>query len=128
MVGVFSTKNTRKLLRMWHIDGAWCKALNDHINDKQQRIEIYHQLRVLLLKREETKFVLQLQQLMSFLHNTHDDFYKYFNRQYVQHIHEWATCYRVGTIVNTNMYTESFHRQLKVVYFLVASRIIMLTN
>ena len=32
--GVFSTMNTRKLLCMWHIDRAWCKALNDHIRDK----------------------------------------------------------------------------------------------
>jgi hypothetical protein len=34
----------------------------------------------------------------------------------VPHTHQWATCYRIGTIVNTNMYTESFRRQLKVVY------------
>ena len=36
---------------------------------------------------------------------------------YVPHIKEWATCYRVGTIVNTYMFVESFHCVLKVVYF-----------
>ena len=29
----------------------------------------------------------------------------------------WATSYRVGTIVNTNMFAELFHQVLKVVYF-----------
>lgn len=53
---------------------------------------------------------------MSFLHGNHKDFYKYFITQYVPYTRHWATCYRVGTIVNTNMYTESFHRLLKVVY------------
>ena len=31
-------------------------------------------------------------------------------------VKEWATYYRVGTIVNTNMFVESFRRLLKVVY------------
>ena len=54
---------------------------------------------------------------MSYLNDRYEDFYKYFNMYYVPHIKEWATCYRVGTIVNTNMFVESFHRVLKVVYF-----------
>ena len=29
---------------------------------------------------------------------------------------QWAMCYRVGTPMNTNMYAESFHRVLKIVY------------
>ena len=29
---------------------------------------------------------------------------------------QWATCHRIGTIVNTNMHLESFLRLLKVVY------------
>ena len=48
----------------------------------------------------------------SFLNNQYEEFYKY----YVPKVKEWATCYRVGTIVNTNMFVESFHRLLKVVY------------
>ncbi len=45
------------------------------------------------------------------------DFHKYFNTQYVPHTEQWATCYRVGTVVNTNMFAEAFHRTLKVIYF-----------
>ena len=49
------------------------------------------------------------------LKERHIDFYTYFT-QYAASKEQWATCYRIGTIVNTNMYVESFHRLLKVVY------------
>ena len=114
--GVFTKGNTKKLLCIWHVDRAWRKALNDHVSEKASRIEIYHQLRVLLNEREESQFIVRLQQFMSFLHDTYEDFYKYFNTHYIPITCQWATCYRVNTVVNTNMYTESFHRSLKVVY------------
>ena len=37
-------------------------------------------------------------------------------KQYTHHVNEWATLYRVDTVINTNMFAESFHRLLKVVY------------
>ena len=114
--GVFTKGNTKKLLCIWHVDRAWHKALNDNVSEKARRIEIYHQLCVLLNEREESQFIVRLQQFMSFLHDTYEDFYKYFNTYYVPITCQWATCYRVNTVVNTNMYTESFHRSLKVVY------------
>ena len=98
------------------MDRAWQKALNEHVSNKQDRVEIYHQLRVLLQERIESEFFVRLQQLMSFLYNQYEEFYKYFDTQYVPKVKEWATCYRVGTIVNTNMFVESFHCLLKVVY------------
>ena len=107
---------TTKLLCIWHVDQAWRKALNEHVSNKQDRVEIYHQLRVLLQERVESEFFVRLQQLMSFLNNQYEEFYKYFDTQYVPKVKEWVTCYRVGTIVNTNMFVESFHRLLKVVY------------
>ena len=51
---------------------------------------------------------------MSFLSDNYLSFYQYFNTQYVTKVKEWATCFRIGTIVNTNMFVESFHRSLKV--------------
>ena len=54
---------------------------------------------------------------MSYLNDRYEDFYKYFKMYYVPYIKESATYYRIGTIVNTNMFMESFHRVLKVVYF-----------
>ena len=45
---VFGCENTQKLLCIWHVDRAWRSALNEHITNKQQRVEIYHHLHVLL--------------------------------------------------------------------------------
>lgn len=115
--GVFGRNVTQKLLCIWHIDRAWRKGLSEHVPCQQHRIEIYHQLRVLLQQRSRSDFMARLQQLISYLHEKHEGFHKYFNTQYVPHVQEWATCYRVGTIVNTNMFAEAFHRVLKVVYF-----------
>lgn len=41
----------------------------------------------------------------------------YFEREYTRRPREWASCFRVGTRTNTNMFVESFHRTLKEVYF-----------
>lgn len=37
-------------------------------------------------------------------------------KHYCHRTNEWATCYRKGCTVNTNMFTESFHRTLKIVH------------
>lgn len=114
--GVFGRNATQKLLCIWHVDRAWRKGLSDHISNKQDRIEVYHQLRVLLQAQNESELVNGLQQMLSFLHTNHDDFYKYFNTYYVPHVKQWATCYRIRTLVNMNMFAEAFHHVLKVIY------------
>ena len=43
---VLGAPKTHKLLCIWHVDCAWWKALNDHVPNKQDRVEIYHQLHV----------------------------------------------------------------------------------
>ena len=50
---VFGCENTKTLLCIWHVDRAWRFALNEHITctNKQERVEIYHHLRVLLQER-----------------------------------------------------------------------------
>ena len=40
----------------------------------------------------------------------------YFEKEYTSRLGEWATCFRIGTRANTNMFVESFHRTLKEVY------------
>jgi len=105
-----------KLLCMWHVDRSWRKSLNEYIDSSQSRVEIYHQLRVLLLEQNKTEFHMNLQRFMSYLHKNHFCYYEYFKRTYVKRCEQWATCYRIGCIANTNMFTESFHRLLKVVY------------
>ena len=105
--------HTRKLLCCWHIDRSWRKSINEHIRNAQ---EVYHQLRVLLLERNIGKFNCLLQQMMSYLHEHHIRFFNYFKKVYVFRCEQWATCHRIGCVVNTNMFTKAFHRLLKVVY------------
>ena len=113
---VFGSEGTTKLLCAWHIDRSWRNALKEHIATKQTRLEIYHHLRTLLTENEESTFRLLLQQLLSYLDSNEHTFYSYFKATYCSRLEQWASCFRVGTVVNTNMFIESFHRVLKVVY------------
>ena len=114
--GVFDTKETTKLLCAWHVDRAWREALKNHVASMQTRIELYHHLRVLLMESEEGTFRVLLQQFVSLLDREENRFYVYFKDNYCNRLEQWASCFRVGTVVNTNMYVEFFHRLLKVVY------------
>jgi len=105
-----------KLLCMWHVDRSWRKSLSEHVEGSQCRIEIYHFLRGILVEQNKTEFTLKLQKFMSYLHDNFFQYYEYFKRTYAGRCEQWAACFRIGCVVNTNMFTESFHRLLKVVY------------
>ena len=107
--------SARKLLCAWHVDRAWRKAIRQHIHKKEQ-VGTYHQIRVLLTETEEPKFRVTLQEFLTYTEKYHDDFYNYFSTCYCKRLDQWASCYRKNTSVNTNMFVESFHRVLKVVY------------
>ena len=115
---VMGVNSTKKLLCAWHVDRAWRKGLARHIQDVHTRLEVYHQLRVLLSVREETQFRLKVQQLISYLLEAQPTFCEYFQREYAspERISQWATFNRINSGVNTNMMLESFHRKLKVCY------------
>ena len=106
----------KRLLCFFHVDRAWRKNLNEHIKNKQDLVETYHQLRTLLTETDKSKFHVLLQQFMSLIKQKFPSFYCYFSNTYAKRAPIWATCYRVGTVANTNMHLESFHRKLKVVY------------
>ena len=81
-------------------------------------MEVYHQLRILLRESEESSFRLRLQQFISWLSDDSDlsNFSEYFVKEYAQRLEQWAPCFRMATVVNTNMAVEAFHRRLKVCY------------
>ncbi len=112
----YGTNSTKKLLCTWHVDRAWRKALKEHIPDAESRATVYHQLRLLLSEPDEVNFRVLLQQFLSLIATEHSRFFEYFRANYALRSDQWATWHRVGTIVNTNMHLESFHRLLKVVY------------
>jgi len=107
---------SRRLLCFFHVDHAWRKKLNELVKDKQELLEVYHQLRALLTESDKAKFHVMLQQFVSLIKVNQPSFYTYFSTSYAKRAHIWATCYRIGTIANTNMHLEAFHRKLKVVY------------
>ena len=115
--GVFGCKGTKKVLCAWHLDRAWRGALRQHIKSNDKRIEIYHHMRTLLTERDPATFRVQLQQLLTFLDNSREmSFLHYVRSNYCNRVEQWATCFRLGTQVNTNMFIEAFHRLLKIVY------------
>ena len=108
---------TRKLLCSWHVDRAWRKSLNELIPVQTERVTIYHHLRTVLQCGTISAFRVLLQNFISWLmESEYDDFCCYFQSTYCKRVEEWAFCYRVGTPFNTNMFVESFHRLLKIVY------------
>ena len=116
--GVFTTSCTKKLICSWHIDKSWKRGILSHISNKTKHKEVYHHLRVLLEEGDEASFRLRLQQFMSWLSSDPDlcTFLQYFQREYAKRSEQWAPCYRIATVVNTNMAIEAFHRLLKVCY------------
>ena len=114
--GVFGKKGTKKILCSWHVDRSWRKAILLHIKDKETQIQVYHHLRILLTERVESQFRVYLQQFLTIIQGTSAEFLQYFRKHYCSKTEQWALCYRAGTQVNTNMFIESFHRLLKVVY------------
>ena len=79
------------------------------------RLEVYHNLRVLLMENEESTVRVLLQQLLSHIDSHEKDFFTYFKANYCNCLEPWASCFRVGTVVNTNMFVKSFHQILKIV-------------
>ena len=65
-----------------------------YVLDKQCRIEIYHQLRVLLMDNDESTFRVLLQQLISLLDTNKEWFSKYFKEHY----------YTIAIVWNITMY------------------------
>ena len=58
---VFGSHDTKRLFCLWHVDKSWRKGLNEHVEKKQNRVEIYHQLRILLLETNDARFQVILQ-------------------------------------------------------------------
>ncbi len=104
-------------LTAWHgiLTGHGGKHWRSMSKIERNKLISTNQLRVLLMKTEEPKFRVMLQE---FLTNTqkYSKFYTYFNQYYCNRLEQWASCYRVKTTVNTNMFLEAFHRVVKIVY------------
>ena len=70
------------------------------------------------METEEANFRVILQEFLTHIQEHHGKFYSYFLHYYCNRLQQWASCYRVGSTVNTNMFVEAFHRVVKIVYLL----------
>ena len=113
---VFSRPD-KKLLCSWNVDRSWRRKIGEHIKDKQQQAEVYTAFKGLQNKISETGFRRSLQHVLPWLRDISELMASYFKKEYARRPREWASCFRVGTCANTNMFVESFHRTLKEVYF-----------
>ena len=113
---VFGKNDTKKILCSWHVDRSWRKAILQHINDKETQIQVHHHLRILLTERVESQFRVYLQQFLTIIQGTSIEFLQYFRKHCCGKTEQWVLCFQAGTQINTNMFIESFHRLLKVVY------------
>ena len=60
--GVFGAHNTKDCSTFGMLIGLGSRtALNQHILNRQERIEVYYQLYILLQEREESEFIVRLQ-------------------------------------------------------------------
>ena len=113
---VFTENNTKYLWCAWHVNRAWRDGIKRHFNLIDNQRAVYYQLHVLMMETDKASFRKLLTQFLTLSSSTSPTFTDYFRNIYCSHVEQWAMCHRVGTPMNTNMYSESFHRVLKIVY------------
>ena len=107
---------SKKLLCSWHVDRSWRRKLNEHIKDREAVAEVYAAMKRIQNEVNEAAFRRSMQQFIAWVTTLSSSFAQYFQKQYAGRTKEWASCFRVGSRINTNMFLESFHRTLKQVY------------
>ena len=98
------------------MDRSWRRKLKECIKDREQLAEVYAALKSLQNEVSEARFRRSMQQFLAWLKGISEPLALYFEREYASRPREWASCFRVGTTANTNMFVESFHRTLKEIY------------
>eukprot|EP00794_Sanderia_malayensis_P006481 gene6481-7221_t len=106
-----------KLICSWHVDRNWRKNLRKHVQRQEQQAEIYKALKTLQMELNENAFRKGIQQFSAWCEKKSPGFNDYFMDYYMHQPQQWASCFRIGKGINTNMVTEAFHNVLKGVYF-----------
>lgn len=111
--------NLEHFLCIWHVHKNWRLKIQQHLKDTEQQAEIYCLLCAAMDAKTETLFNTYCDVLVQRLSDINQNLLTYFNNYYLLRKEKWAMCYRKGEYsnVNTNMFLESFHNQLKTIYF-----------
>ena len=110
---VFDYKPT-KLLCSWHVLRAWKQNLKS-IKDVSQQEDVFQELRVIMDQTNNHKCHKMLENAVSLwkCDSSTKKFAEYFEKYYKCRLTQWASCYRINSEINTNMFVESFHHVFK---------------
>ena len=117
-VAIMGPKRPAKLLCTWHVDKAWKEELRKKVGDVVLEAEIYKMIRTCLEQTSENYFEDCLSGLLNYLESEPKAvcFRNYFVKEWVSKKTQWAYCFRLRMGINTNMFSEAFHRVFKRVY------------
>ena len=106
-----------QLLCAWHVDRAFRQNLAK-VRGAENKAMMYGVLRTVMDERDKDTFHKLLDGLRKAMEANEDlvDFGDYFERYYVPRVRLWASAYREGLGLNTNMHLESLHKVLKHIY------------
>ena len=110
----------QQFLCTWHIQRSWIRNVHNHVKDDVHKAEVYIYLSALLNANSESDFEQYKTSLVSKLETINPSFLKYLTDHYFNRPEKWSKCYRKRADycnVDTNMFVESFHNQLKTIYF-----------
>ena len=108
----------KKLLCTWHVDKAWKSELRKKVGDDTAESEVYKMLRTCLEQTTQSGFEDCLSGLLQRLESNPNTkaFHAYFAKEWVSKKEQWAFCFRLESNLNTNMFSEAFHRVFKRIY------------
>ncbi|GBM95118.1 hypothetical protein AVEN_46314-1 [Araneus ventricosus] len=111
--------NIRHLLCKWHVFRAWSRQLYAKVSNKQLVKEMKVRLKELLNVKERDAFEKLLAEFENIHFTKSPEFVDYFKKHYCNRVQLWSASYRnfPHASTETNNYCESFHNQLKTVYF-----------
>lgn len=107
----------KQLLCTWHVLRNWVKNLNK-INGNEKKKIIFKTLKSLMFEVDKSSFFVEIDQVLNDLLKDPDtvDFGKYFEKCYSTRVEKWAMFNRKHVGINTNMYLESLHKNIKYCY------------
>ncbi|XP_022172436.1 uncharacterized protein LOC111035218 [Myzus persicae] len=108
---------SKQLLCTWHVLRNWSKNLSK-IHSQEKKSMVYKTLKSLMHETDKNKFYIEITKVIEDLKNDTDtaDFGQYFASNYSSRVEKWAFFNRRHVGINTNMYLEALHKNIKYCY------------
>ena len=105
-----------RLLCSWHVIRNWTKNLMN-VSDIDTRKKIKADLINIQRELDENQFNRKQQFFLEkYSTKSCEQFLNYYSSNYKNRAEQWASCYRKNLGINTNMYLENLHRNIKHVF------------